>query len=171
MKNILFTLSLSFIIINGYAQSSFVESFREIVKDIPNNFKNLQKDYLKDSADYKSYSSKVEQMPIVTSLKELSTPESNIYVRTKDGFYKIKFKFNNTGDIDDDVNIWENLRKIEQQYEKEIQLMVKSGKYTSSNFIESNGDNITQVKNSKGIVILRFIKNLKEHQLVFYSKS
>jgi hypothetical protein len=154
-----------------YAQSSVIENFRAIVKDIPNKFKNLQKDFLKDSLDYKCYSSKVEQMPIVNSLKELSTPESNIYVRTKDGFYKIKFKFNNTGDIDDDVNIWENLRKIEQQYEKEIQLMVKSGKYTSSNFIESNGDNITQVKNSKGIVILRFIKNLKEHLLVFYSKS
>jgi hypothetical protein len=171
MKKAFLCLAILSICAATYAQNSYIENFRAIVKDIPNKFKNLQKEFLKDSLDYKCYSSKVEQMPIVSSLKELSTPESNIYVRTTDTFYKIKFKFNNTGDIDDDVNIWENLRKIEQQYEQEIQSMVKSGKYTSSNFSDSNGDNITQVKNSKGIMVLRFIKNLKEHLLVFYSKS
>ncbi|MEI6087775.1 MAG: hypothetical protein WCR66_09325 [Bacteroidota bacterium] len=171
MKKIFFTVIISFIIINGYAQSLHIESFRQIVKDIPNHFKNLQKDYLKDSAGYKCYSSKVEQMPIAIRLKELSTPESSIFIRTNDAHYKIKFKFNNTGDIDDDVLIWEMLRSREQQYEQEIQLMANSGKYTSSNFSESNGDNITQVKNLKGFVVLRLIKNSKEHLLMFYSKS
>jgi hypothetical protein len=104
-------------------------------------------------------------------LKELSTPESIIYIRPNDAQYKIKFKFNNTGDIDDDVLIWEMLRAREQQYEQEMQVMASSGKYTSSNFSESNGDNITQVKNLKGVVVLRLIKNSKEHLLVFYSKS
>jgi hypothetical protein len=62
------------------------------------------------------------------------------------------------------------LKTREQQYEQEINNMANSGEYTFLKYTESNGNNIIQVKNLKGVEILRLIKNSKEHLLVFYSK-
>jgi hypothetical protein len=170
MKKTIFTLIITISFIKGSAQGLHIERFKEIIKDIPNLFSNLQKDYLKDSLDYKCYSSKIEQMPIALRWSEASAPESNIYKRNKEAYYVIKFKFNNTGDSGADVLIWEMLKTREQQYEQEINNMANSGEYTFLKYTESNGNNIIQVKNLKGVEILRLIKNSKEHLLVFYSK-
>lgn len=155
MKKSLTTI-VFFITVISFAQSPIIKQFREVVKDTPNQFKNFQKDLLNDNPEKhnKLYNSTIEDTAI--SRNYISQTEG------KNGVYIIRFDVANL-----DGMLLKMMLAISGQYIAELNEMEKSGIYTGRDYQE-NGENITQLKDSKGNLAVEYISSEKEHLVLIY---
>lgn len=156
MKKLFFITVLLLSTVRIMAQSDVILQFRQVVKEIPNQFDNLKKDLLQDNTEknYKLYSSKIEDMPISKTLISVSPKDGHIYL--------ITFNIEQM-----DSMMLRIFTSISKQYINELNEMVKSGNYKGRDY-NSNGEDITELTNTKGELVLQYISSSKEHVLIFY---
>lgn len=156
MKKLYFIATLCFLSATTFAQSDAILNFREVVKEIPNQFDKLKKDLLRDDTEknFKLYSSTIEDMPISKTIISVSPKDGHIYLVT----FNIEQM---------DAMMLRIFTTISQQYITEINEMVKSGNYKGRDY-ESNGESITELTDAKGDLVFQYISSSKEHVLIFY---
>jgi hypothetical protein len=160
MKNSILILFFALLSSNlSKAQSPIIVDFRAIVKEIPNNFKTLQKDLNREDVEnnYKIYTTTLEDSPICNSF---------VFDSPSDGTYLIlSYKV-----ADLDVMMLRIFNTMVPQYMNEINDMVKTGKYKGQDF-EENGASVTEITDLNGKVILQYRSDTKEHRIMFYASS
>lgn len=156
MKKLYFIVTLLFLSTATFAQSDAILNFRQVVKEIPNQFDNLKKDLLQDNTEknYKLYSSKIEDMPISKTVISISPKDGHVYIVT----FNVEQM---------DRMMFQIFSSISQQYINELNEMVKSGNYKGRDY-NSNGENITELTDAKDQLVLQYISSGKEHLLIFY---
>lgn len=152
-------LILAFIVIsfqNVSAQSPIIKEFREIVKDIPNQFTAIQKDLLQDNTEknYKIYSSSIVDSAISKAIISKSLADGAVYV--------IRFDVQSL-----DGMMLKMFTIISGQYITELNDMVKSGNYTGKDY-QNNGETTTELKDLQGNVVVQYISNSTEHLVMVF---
>ena len=138
------------------AQTPVIKDFRIIVKDIPNQFDSLKKVLVQDNTEknFKLYTSTIEDLAISKSFISITPTDGHVYL--------MSFKTENM-----DAMMLRIFTTIVQQYLKEINEMVATGNYKGRDY-ESNGENITELTDNIGALVLQYISGPKEHLLMFY---
>lgn len=152
-------LILAFITIafqNLSAQSPIIKEFREIVKDIPNQFNTIQKELLQDNTEknYKIYSSTIEDSAISRAMISKSLADGAVYV--------IRFDVQSL-----DGMMLKMFTIISGQYITELNDMVASGNYTGKDY-QNNGETTTEIKDLQGNVVVQYISNSTEHLIMVF---
>lgn len=154
MKKIITTIVL-FTVAISFAQTPIIKDFRSIIADRPNEFKNLQKELLKDNVEggFKEYSS---------TIKDLSFNRNLIINGNRGAQYLVIF---NLDAMNQETKNFFGL--VSKQYFAEIDEMAKSGQYSVRNYTSNSGILITEVNNLAGERILEYRIKPNEHLVLF----
>lgn len=155
MKKIITTIVLLCTVAISFAQTPIIKDFRSIIADRPNEFKNLQKELLKDNVEggFKEYSS---------TIKDLSFNRNLIMNGNRGAQYLVIF---NLDAMNQETKNFFGL--VSKQYFAEIDEMAKSGQYTVRNYTSNSGILITEVNNLAGERILEYRIKPNEHLVLF----
>jgi hypothetical protein len=139
----------------SFAQTPIIKDFRTIIADRPNEFKNLQKELLKDNVagGFKEYSS---------TIPDLSFNRNLIINGTRGAQYLVIF---NLDAMNEETKNFFGL--VSKQYFAEIADMEKSGKYVVLHYKSDAGILISEVKDLAGEKILEYRIKPNEHLILF----
>ena len=165
MKKILLLLSFAFLFVcKIQAQTESIKlNLIMLIGSSEDEFKTLKKDFIgeekeKNTSYYKcgtTLTSKVEAI-----IEKKQTDESTL---------KYFFSYFNYSDTDEMLKANKVLPDILQI----VNMLVKGGKYTGRDFKDTNGDDITELKNKDGLVVFELVSlaESKGLEVIIYARK